>query len=321
MKLVLSRKQVRAILSVPNLRTVKLPTQRGAPRTAATLNRGLSAVKGFFQYLHEGGQLTSNPARVLVYAREPQPLPRNVLSPEQAKFVIDQVDLSTPLGYRDRAILEVLYATGIRKSELTHIQLSDLNFEDELLTVRKGKGGRDRVVPMSTIGCRFVANYIRHVRPHLLDGEPTETLFLSGQAHALGATTVSEVIRKTAKRAGIQSHVTCHLWRHTCATHMVQNGANLRHVQEMLGHHKLETTQRYLHLTILDLKRAHRRYHPRELDVARRRANGQNDNCEDTKATPKGSPAYVAERAIVSQPTAASPCEDDQIRTTRQRCI
>ena len=264
----------------------QLPTQRGAPRTAATLNRGLSAVKGLFQYLHESGQLTSSPARALVYAREPQPLPRNVLSPDEAKCILEHVDLSTPFGYRDRTILEVLYATGIRKNELTHAQLGDLNLEDELLTVRQGKGGRDRVVPLSAVACRYIAHYIRHARPHLLNGEPTETLFLSAQGRTLGATTVSELIHKTAARAGIRSRVTCHLWRHTVATHMLQNGANLLHVQEMLGHRKLETTQRYLHLTILDLKQAHHRYHPRELDVARSRAKEQNGNCEVEKVTP-----------------------------------
>ena len=299
----------------------QLPTFRKTHRTAATLNRGLSAVKGFFRYLHEAGHLPRNPAHTLVLAREPQPLPRHVLSPDEAKCVLEHVDLSTPCGYRDRTILEVLYATGIRKNELTHTQLGDLNLEDELLTVRQGKGGRDRVVPLSAVACRYIAHYIRHARPHLLNGEPTETLFLSARGRALGATTITEVIRKTATRAGVRSHVTCHSWRHMCATHMLQNGANLRHIQEMLGHCKLETTQRYLHLTILDLKQAHHRYHPRELDVARRRTSGHNADCEAETATPKGSPADAENRHILSQPAAPNACNDKEIPTAWEPCI
>jgi len=235
-----------------------------------------------------------------VCAREPQPLPRNVLTPYEAKCVLEHVDLSTPHGYRDRTVLEVLYASGIRKGELCQLRICDVNLEDELLTVRRGKGGRDRVVPLSAIACRFIAHYLQYARPRLLNGTLTDTLFLSGQGHQLGATTVNELIRRATARAGIKSHVTSHLWRHTCATHMLQNGANLRHVQEMLGHAKLETTQRYLHLTILDLKRAHHRFHPREMDIARRHKEGQNADCEAENTTAKGSPAPPENRDSLS---------------------
>jgi hypothetical protein len=188
--------------------------------------------------------------------------------------------------------------------------------------VRRGKGGRDRVVPLSKIACRFIAQYIRLVRPLFLNGIPTEILFLSNQSRQLGATTVSEIIRLTAKNGGIRSHVTCHLWRHTCATHMIQNGANLRHIQEMLGHHKLETTQRYLHMTIMDLKQAHHQFHPRESDVARRSKNRQNAPCNDAEtAISKGSPASAENRHILSQPESANISSSKELPIAWEPCI
>jgi integrase/recombinase XerD len=177
-------------------------------------------------------------------------------------------DTGTLLGYRDRTILEVLYATGLRKGELMNLTLGDVNLEEELLRINAGKGGRDRVTPLSQVACSYLESYINGVRPELLLGHPehTDRLFISLRARPMGRNTIGDVVEKYARIARVKKHVTCHLWRHTCATHLLQNQANLRHVQEILGHRSLATTERYLRVTITDLKEAHRKFHPREKD-------------------------------------------------------
>ena len=240
------------------------PTQKGAARSAAYQNRVLTIVRGFFRYLYAEGLIAHNPATALEYAREPQRLPRNILTPQEARRIIEAPDTGTVLGYRDRTILETLYATGIRKKELMHLALGDVNLDEELLRINRGKGAKDRVVPLTRMACSFLETYIKAVRPQLLGKNRTQRVFISLRGLPMGRNTVGDVVEKYAARAKVKKRVSCHLWRHTCATHLLQNQANLRHVQEILGHRSLATTERYLHLTITDLKEAHRRFHPRE---------------------------------------------------------
>ena len=246
------------------------PTVHGTARSPKTQNQLLIAVKNIFAFLHEEGILVRNPAAELHYAREPQTLPRNILTPQEARRVIEAADIQTVLGYRDRTILEVLYATGVRKAELLALTVGNVNLEEELLRINNGKGAKDRIAPLSTVACRFLETYIKAIRPQLAreHGKPheqrTERLFLSTQARPLARTTLDTLIEKYAKAARIKKRVTCHVWRHTCATHLLQNKANLRHVQEILGHRSLVTTERYLRVTITELKEAHRKFHPRE---------------------------------------------------------
>jgi integrase/recombinase XerD len=248
-----------------------LPTWKGTMRAVASQNRALSGVSGFFAFLHEEGILARNPAEKLTLAREPETLPRNVLTPQEARKIIEQPDTKTVLGYRDRAILETLYATGLRKSELMHLTLADVNLEEELLRINGGKGAKDRVSPLTQVACSFLENYIKGIRPVLLAGKTSDggpacnALFISLRGQPISKNTLAALVEKYARLAKVKKHVTCHLWRHSCATHLVKNKANLRHVQEILGHRSLATTERYLHLTITDLKEAHRKHHPREI--------------------------------------------------------
>jgi integrase/recombinase XerD len=241
-----------------------LPTQRGALRGIANQNRILSSVCGFFAFLKVEGAMAHNPAETLERAKESRGLPRQILTPREAKKILEAVDTSTALGYRDRAILEVFYATGIRNQELCNLRLNDLDLESELVRVHQGKGGKDRVVPLSSIACRILETYLAAIRPQLTKHQPSEWLFVSWRGGKIDRCNASKIVVQHAKAAGIKKHVTCHIWRHTCATHLLQNHANLRHVQEMLGHKSLATTERYLHLTLTELKAAHRRFHPRE---------------------------------------------------------
>jgi integrase/recombinase XerD len=246
------------------------PTSRGTARGVAYQNRVLSAIKGLFKFLHEETLIARDPAAPLEYAREPQRLPRNILTPQEARKIIEAPDVNTVIGYRDRAVLEVLYATGIRKLELMNLALSDVNLDEEFLRINGGKGAKDRVVPLTAVACSFLESYINGIRPKLVraaradENKASRRLFISLRGRPIARNTLGELVSKYARRAGIKKHVTCHLWRHSCATHLLKNRANLRHVQEILGHRSLATTERYLHLTITELKEAHRKHHPRE---------------------------------------------------------
>jgi integrase/recombinase XerD len=241
-----------------------LPTRHGAARGVLNQNTVLAALKSFFRFLKAEGLIARDPAASIPYARQPTSLPRNVLTPEEANRILDQVDISTPLGRRDRAILEILYATGIRKEELRGLALPDLNLEEGLVRITLGKGGRDRVVPLGTKAVRALEDYLKRGRPELLGQSHTDRLFLSYRGHPLDPHTLGALVKSHAQKAQVKKLVTPHVWRHTCATHLVQNHASLRHVQDLLGHRSVSTTERYLRLTITDLKEAHAKFHPRE---------------------------------------------------------
>jgi len=240
------------------------PTRRGTARGVLNQNSILAAVKSFCRFMKSEGFLCTDPSENIEYAREPRRLPRNVLTPEEAKHIIEGVDITTPLGYRDRTILEVFYATGIRNEELRHLNVADVNLEEGLLSVNHGKGGKDRITPLGQIASRFLESYINGIRPVLKGENRSERLFLSFRGKPIDAHTVGDLVKRHTKLANVKKHVTPHVWRHTCATHLVKNNANIRHVQDLLGHGSLATTQRYLQLTITDLKAAHAKFHPRE---------------------------------------------------------
>ena len=249
------------------------PTQRGTARSIGGQNHIIIAVKNFFTFLAQEGYIAHNPAQGLRLAKEPDALPKNILTPEEARRLIEAPDTQTLIGYRDRALLEVLYATGIRNEELRNVNVEDVNLEEELLRVNKGKGGKDRVVPLSTVACQFLENYIKAIRPELLKSRETDKLFISTRGGLpLGVHGIKNIINRYVRRLNLKKHVTCHLWRHSCATHLLKNNANLRHVQEMLGHKSLATTERYLRVSIADLKEAHRKFHPREQQQRRKSA-------------------------------------------------
>jgi integrase/recombinase XerD len=238
----------------------------GKPNTVSYQNDMLSAVKQFMSFLKEHDYIVSDPARDVPYAKAPKPLPRGVLSSSEARKILHAPDTKSVIGYRDRARLEVLYSTGIRKEELNNLSISDVDYTDGFLRVENGKGGKDRIVPLGRIACRYLENYIKSVRPELLRDPHEKHLFLSGRYRKLSKNVVWELIKKYAKKAKIHKNVHPHTFRHTCATAMLRNKANIRVVQELLGHSSLNSTQIYTHLSITDLKEVHARCHPREKD-------------------------------------------------------
>ena len=241
---------------------------KGRPNSIMYQNMMLSSAKGFLGFMKEEGFIVSDPSRGVEYAKAPKRLPRGVMSPAEAKKVIHAPDTRSVIGYRDRTILEVLYSTGIRKSELNNLTLSDVDYDEGLLRVISGKGGKDRVVPVGRIACRYLENYIKTVRPMLIRDPYDDHLFLSARGRKLSKNTLWEMVRKYAKRARVTKDVYPHCFRHSCATSMLKNKADIRVIQELLGHASLTSTQVYTHLAITDLKEIHARCHPREKDAS-----------------------------------------------------
>lgn len=238
----------------------------GRPNSAIHQNNIFAAVKGFMRFLKDNDYIVTDPARDIPYAKLPKTLPRGILSRTEARRIINAPDTHSVIGYRDRAILEVFYTTGIRRNELCDLTLNDVDYHDGFLQILCGKGRKDRIVPLGRIACRYLENYIKSVRQELIRDPYNSHLFLSSRGNKLSKTGVWELVKKYAKAAKIKKNVHPHTFRHTCATDMLKNKADIRTVQELLGHESLESTQVYTKITIDDLKAVHHRCHPREKD-------------------------------------------------------
>ncbi len=220
----------------------------------------VAALRAFYRFLAFEEQLESDPTELLVLPRRRRPLPE-VLSIAEVERLLQQPDESTPRGLRDRAILEMLYSCGLRVSELCNLRLSDLLTTEELVRVR-GKGGRERLVPIGKVALEWVERYRSQARP-LLQRRPTDILFLNVRGGRLSRMAIWKLIQWAAQRARIQRAIHPHTLRHSFATHLLEGGADLRAVQEMLGHANISTTQIYVHVDRLYLQEVHRTFHPR----------------------------------------------------------
>ena len=224
----------------------------------ASVARTTSALRTFFRFLRRHGRVAASPLRLLAPLRLPRRLPR-AIPPEAVAALLAAPPQDRPTGLRDRAILELLYAGGLRVSELTGLELVHLGGDE--LRVR-GKGGRDRVVVIGAQAARALARYLRDGRPRLLR-RPTDRLFLSARGTPLTARAVQLLVARWVRAAAVQQRVTPHVLRHTFATHLLDGGADLRVVQELLGHASLVTTQVYTHVSRAHLQRVYAQAHPR----------------------------------------------------------
>lgn len=227
----------------------------------ATLARKLSALRGYFRFLEGDGLVPADPTAEIDLPRRGRRLPA-VLSVAEIERLLGAVDGRRPLGLRDRALLELLYATGVRVSELVGIALEDLDARQGLLIVR-GKGDRERVVPVGRRALAAVGRYLREERPLLNRGRGLRALFLNRRGRPLSRMGAWKLVRGYARRAGVARPIGPHTFRHSFATHLLEGGADLRAVQEMLGHADISTTQVYTHLDRRYLKQVHRTFHPR----------------------------------------------------------
>jgi integrase/recombinase XerD len=225
-----------------------------------TIARTLVAVRGFYKYLIQDGHLMQDPSANLEAPKSVQSLPK-FLAPEEVERLLRSPDTSTDLGLRDKAMLEVLYATGLRVSELVGLVPSNLKLDLGFLTAF-GKGGKERVVPLGTTAVDWAQRYLR-IRPRLVaEGKGAGALFVTDRGQPLTRQAFWRIIVKYGENAGI-GHITPHLLRHSFATHLLENGADLRSVQEMLGHSDLSTTQIYTHITNERLREIYKKFHPR----------------------------------------------------------
>ncbi len=229
---------------------------------AATIARKLAAIKAFYRFMTAEGYMDANPAEVVEAGTKGIKLPR-VLSEDEVVRLLNQPDITTAEGFRDRTMLEVLYATGMRVSELINLTLDrvDLNMK---YIIAFGKGSKERIVPLGSVAAEFLQRYLEKVRPKLTHaGRNTNIVFLAFGGHELTRQRFWQIIRAYGRKANINKALTPHILRHSFATHLLDNGADLRSVQELLGHSDISTTQIYTHLTNKRLRDIYAKAHPR----------------------------------------------------------
>jgi len=234
----------------------------GVPLAASTQRQWLTAVKGFCTWLVRRDVIERNPAGDLQMPRAERRLPKGVFAPAEVERVLAVPDVSSPFGLRDRAILEVLYSTGIRRNELCNLDLSDVQFERGLLHIRQGKGHKDRFVPIGARALAWAEAYLHEARHHLGCTQDPDALFVGKHGHRVHPSRLAANVHKLIARARVGKVGSCHMFRHAFDTALLENGCDLPHIQAMLGHAKLETTAIYLHVGLRDVKAAHQKHHP-----------------------------------------------------------
>ena len=241
-------------------------TKTGKPYALSTICIIIRSVKRFFEYLGLSGHILIDPTELIKEPKLNKSL-RPVLTPEEAGRILNQPDLAKPYGVRDRTILEVFYSTGIRLNELCSLKLTDIDFETGTLRINRGKGQKDRVVPLGRHARRFLNGYITKIRPFFMREKPVcPYLFVDHFGKQLAPQVVAIMVKTKARAAGIKKKVTAHVFRHTFATGLIKNNADIRAVQLMMGHADIRSTQEYTRVVATDLKREHSKTHPREID-------------------------------------------------------
>ncbi len=224
----------------------------------------LSCVKGFFKFLVLYDYILYDPTSIIELPRRGNRLPRGILTLEEMNSLLTLPDIATIQGYRDRVILELFYATAIRVSELINLNVYDIDIKNATVMIREGKCSKDRVVPLTETAAEFVEGYILTIRQKLLRNNYTDALMLWNNGSRLNKHQILRVIRRQAVKLNLKKKISCHTFRHSCASHLLAGGADIRYIQELLGHSSLESTQVYTRVEISDLKKIHKKYHPRE---------------------------------------------------------
>ena len=236
--------------------------QRNEGIDSATVARYMSSIKGFWEYLETNKYVEKNPTDKLVSVKKSRKLP-SVLSVEEVDRILNAPDNKDLLGLRDKAILELFYSSGLRVSELINLKISDLFFADEVIRVF-GKGSKERVVPIGSSAMKWIAEYMKSSRPLLEKKNKSENfLFLNKRGTKLSRMWIWKIFSQYSKEAGIKKEIHPHTFRHSFATHLLEGGADLRAVQEMLGHTDISVTQIYTHIDITYIREVVHQYHPR----------------------------------------------------------
>lgn len=240
----------------------------GSPLTTGMQAQYLAPLKTWFKWLARAHHILANPAADIDLPKVPKRLPRAVPTVEEVADILNEADPATVQGLRDRALLETLYATGLRRMELPGVAIYDVDLNRGLLWVRHGKGKRQRVVPLGERASAWLDKYLMEARPQLLTND-TEALFLTDYGEPVPPHYVADKVKRYMQFAGVNKPGGTHLLRHACATHMLEGGADIRYIQEMLGHANLETTEIYTHVSIDKLIAVHKVTHPSRLQRQR----------------------------------------------------
>lgn len=239
---------------------------KGKGYSARTIERALHSIKGFFKYLEATFYILVNPTEKLLLRRIPPGLPV-VLTENETKRILNQPNTSTLAGIRDRTMLEVLYSTGIRLNELHNLTIFDIDTSSGFLRVTKGKLSKDRFVPLTRVACYYLKEYLNKVRPRFTKNKPKENaLFVGQKGRRINQAIIQRLIKDYAKKARLKKRVTAHTFRHTFATHLLQNDVDIFKIQKLLGHTRPSITQLYTRIMPKQIKEAHKRHHPREKD-------------------------------------------------------
>ena len=257
------------------------PKLSGEPLSLHTQRKKLGVVAKYCKWLARERLVPFDPAAELELPRRGIRLPKAVLTAEEAERVISVPDTTTVLGLRDRAILEILYATGIRRSELIHLDLEHIELGRGVLSIRKGKGDKDRFVPLAERTAAWVKKYLVESRPQLLVHRDLRAVFLSVRGRRLAQNYLTQLVGRSIEASGIDKRGGCHLFRHTAATLMLEGGADLRFIQQLLGHADVKTTQVYTRVSLHQLKAVHAATHP----GARLRKRGESPEAETAEKT------------------------------------
>ena len=237
----------------------------GRMLSVSTQAKTLAAIKTWFEWMVSEQLLAFNPASGLRMPKVPRSLPRNVLTQEEARMLLESTPIEEPRDVRDRAMLEVLYGSGIRREELLSLTIYDADLVQGSLRIELGKGRQTRIVPLTQSAQAALKLYLEEARPRWASEAGKTTLFVSSRSgRALSDNDLLRIVRKAARRAGIRKHITPHTLRHSFATHLLQEQADIRQIQKLLGHRKLSTTEIYTHVEIGDLAQVIARCHPRE---------------------------------------------------------
>jgi integrase/recombinase XerD len=236
--------------------------KNGDPMSFRTQHSRLVPLRMWFRWMTRKNYLLHNPASELELPKLGNPLPRNIFSAQEVERILLLCDIDDPIGLRDRAIIEVLYSTGIRRMEVIALKLYELSLERGVLLVRQGKGKKDRYVPIGERAIAWLQKYIEESRPQLAAEPDDMTVFLTASGEPFSRDHMTSNVKARIDAAKLGKTGACHLFRHTMATLMHENGADIRHIQEILGHVKLETTQIYTHVSIRTLQKVHASTHP-----------------------------------------------------------